>query len=218
MANTTMRLPFDNYIISAASGTGKTTLNRQLMAHIPELRLSVSHTTRTKRPGEIEGDHYHFVDKKTFSRLITEQQMLEWAEIFGNYYGTSLSELQRINQAGNAALLEIDVQGWAQAKPKLSSSCSIFLLPPSIEELWRRLSSRGTDNPAAIRTRFLTARQELDQALLYEHFVINDTLEVAFTEMRNFIVKQSPLSLTAAQGLAFCQELAADFDRFQVKV
>lgn len=208
--NGIMTLHFKNYIISAPSGTGKTTLNRRLVKAIPELEFSISHTTRPIRSNEREGDHYYFVDKPAFNDLIKNHALLEWAEVFGNFYGTSFGELKRINAKGHSALLEIDVQGCALAKNKLDSVCCILLLPPSMKVLWERLQGRGTDSLETITKRFQTARKELEQAHLYEHFVINDSIDEAFEELRGFIVHQKPLTLSKAQGLAFCKRLASE--------
>jgi guanylate kinase len=186
-----------------------------LVAALPELELSISYTTRARRANEVEGDHYYFVNKDIFIDLISRNQMLEWARVFDNFYGTNRGELQRINHKGHAALLEIDVQGWAQAKGKLQDSCSIFLLPPSIKALWERLQARGTDSLATRRQRFLTARKELDQAALYEHFVINDEVETAFAHLKAFISDQVPLPLSSSEGLAFCEKLKSEFDHLQ---
>jgi guanylate kinase len=208
-----MTLKYKNFIISAPSGTGKTTINRRLVSALPELELSISSTTRPRRPNEVDGDHYYFVSKEEFSALIKSHTMLEWAQVFDNFYGTNSAELQKIYARGHAALLEIDVQGWAQAKPLLADACSIFLLPPSIKALWERLQGRGTDSLEMRRNRFLTARKELAEAHLYEHFVINDTIETAFTALTAFIRDQVPLPLSTVDGLAFSQKLQQEFDQ-----
>jgi guanylate kinase len=200
------------YVVTAPSGTGKTTLNRRLIQDIPDLTLSVSHTTRPVRPGEINGDHYWFTSVESFKEDIEHHKMLEWAEVFGNYYGTSLSELNRIHQKGCRALLEIDVQGWAQARVKIPEALGIFILPPSISDLWKRLSARGTDSlPTRIR-RLKTARKELDHSDQYQFFILNDDLDSAYQELKNLIQGTSEPKLDFSKGLAFSKKLKEEFD------
>ena len=193
-------------VITAPSGTGKTTLNRRLVRELSNLEISVSLTTRSSRQNEINGDHYWFVTKQEFQNKITSGTMLEWAEVFGNLYGTSLDEVQRIQTEGKRPVLEIDVQGWEKAKDKLPGATSVFIMPPSMKTLWERLKNRGTD-PLEVRLRRInTAREELDHGKHYQYFVINDDLDRAYFELKQIVLGQKP-SLDRQNGLSHCQKL-----------
>ena len=200
------------FVVSAPSGTGKTTLNRRLVKEHPEVELSVSYTTRAKRQGEVEGVHYHYVSRERFQQLIEQGDMLEYAEVFGTLYGTPREELRRLAKAGKTALLEIDVQGWHQAHKALSEAVSIFILPPSVETLWQRLEARGTE-PLAIRwRRLMTAKSEIESGPLYDHFIINHSLETAYQELQDVVIKGKHSKIHAAEGARLCQQLLAEFD------
>lgn len=204
--------PLSVFVVSAPSGTGKTTLNRRLVAEHPEVQISVSYTTRGRRPSEIEGVHYHYVAKERFRELIDQGEMLEYAEVFGTLYGTSKTEIDRLLATHKIPLLEIDVQGWRSAMAKLPSARSVFILPPSIEELWRRLEGRGTE-PLAVRwKRLMTARDEIKAGALYQHFVINRDLDSAYSELEGILIRQDSPKLSREEGLAHCDRLLAEFD------
>ncbi|MBM4251269.1 MAG: guanylate kinase [Deltaproteobacteria bacterium] len=199
------------FVVSAPSGTGKTTLNRRLVKEHPEVELSVSYTTRAKRQGEIEGVHYHFVTREYFQGLIDRGEMLEYAEVFGTLYGTPKDELRRLAQAGKKALLEIDVQGWKQAKGLLPGAVSIFILPPSVETLWQRLEGRGTE-PLAVRwRRLMAAKAEIESGGNYDHFIVNHSLEGAYSELQGIIINGEKSKMSAANGAALCQDLLREF-------
>lgn len=200
------------FVVSAPSGTGKTTLNRRLVAEHPQVQISVSYTTRTQRPGEQSGVHYHFVSKERFRALIEKGEMLEFAEVFGTLYGTSLAEIQRLRAADKIPLLEIDVQGWQTASPKLPEAKSVFILPPSIEDLWKRLEGRGTEAPPVRWRRLMTAYDEIKVGSLYEHFIINRHLDSAYRELEGILIRDEPTQLTRAEGLAHCQKLLQEFE------
>ena len=136
------------YVVTAPSGTGKTTLNRKLTEKFEDIAISISHTTREKRPKEVHGDHYWFISQSEFHKKVKSGLMLEWAEVFGNFYGTSIEEVHRIQKLGKTPILEIDVQGWELSKSKIKHAKSIFILPPSMKELYERLNNRGTETPA----------------------------------------------------------------------
>jgi len=201
------------YIISAPSGTGKTTISRKLVSGIPSLELSISHTTRKKRPRENNGDHYWFITKEEFTQMIDSNVMLEWAEIFGQRYGTSYHELNRIITNQHKVLMEIDVQGWHIARGKFNSARSILLMPPSIEELWKRLDLRDTDSSDLKKTRFNTAKEELKFAQDFHHFVINKDLHKAYQEIYDFIVHSVPMKLSQDEGLRHSQKLLEDLQK-----
>lgn len=193
-------------VITAPSGTGKTTLNRRLVSELSNLEISVSLTTRPSRKNEINGDHYWFVSKQEFHEKLNEGKMLEWAEVFGNLYGTSVDEVHRIQALGRRPILEIDVQGWEKAKSKLPEAVSIFIMPPSMKTLWERLRKRGTD-PLDVRIRRIhTAREELDHGKHYKYFVINDDLERAYSELKQIVLGQEH-SLDRQKGLIHCEKL-----------
>ena len=200
------------YVVSAPSGTGKTTLNRRLINEHAEIQMSVSYTTRKKRVNETDGIDYHFVSEDKFRELIKAGQMLEYAEVFDTLYGTSFAEITRIQGLGKIALLEIDVHGWRQAREKIDTSNSIFILPPSVEELWQRLELRGTESKDVRWRRLMTARAEISSGSLYETFLINRDLDSAYTELQGIIIKGKKPSITKAKGVAYCQQLLAEFD------
>lgn len=199
-------------VISAPSGTGKTTINRRLVETIDDLEFSISHTTRAIRKGEIDGDHYWFVHADQFQKLIKTNAMIEWASVFGNLYGTSFQEIDRITAKGHRALLEIDVQGWEQIKLKMPGALSIFILPPSMKILWDRLQKRGTDDFQVRWHRFLTAREELDHCAHYQYFVINDDLETTFNSILRFLQHRKAMPLSFEQGLAHGRSLIEEFE------
>lgn len=196
--------PGNIFIISAASGTGKTTLVSRLLAKNPDIRVSVSHTTRQPREGEQNGMHYHFVERAQFEQLIAENAFLEHADVFGNYYGTSFNSINSLIEAGYDVILEIDVQGAEQVRRALPQSCSIFILPPSFEILAGRLNGRGTDSAEVIATRLAKARQEIEQAVQFDYVVVNDDLDTAEADLLH-IIKAGRLK-QAARG-SFIQNL-----------
>ena len=159
------------FIVAAPSGAGKTSLVKALLECEPNLHLSISHTTRSPRPGENHGQHYHFVQPAEFTRLVKEDAFLEHAEVFGNYYGTSRAEVEARLRAGKDVLLEIDWQGAAQVRAKMPC-CSIFILPPSRDELLRRLRNRGQDSDAVIARRHAEAQTELSHYAEFDFLVI----------------------------------------------
>ncbi len=176
------------FIITAASGTGKTSLVKQLLATTNDLTVSISHTTRAPRPGEINGQHYHFTDVDTFTRAINDNQFLEHAEVFGNYYGTMEQSVRAQLEAGVDVILEIDWQGALQVKKIFTNAIMIFILPPSISTLRQRLSARGQDSSEVIEARLAGAVTEMAQYVHFDFVVINDNFEVALTELKAIIV------------------------------
>ncbi len=176
------------FIITAASGTGKTSLVKQLLATTNDLTVSVSHTTREPRPGEIDGHHYHFTDVDKFVTAISESQFLEHAEVFGNYYGTSEQSVRAQLDAGVDVILEIDWQGALQVKEIFTDAIMIFILPPSIATLRQRLSTRGQDSMEVIEQRLAGAVNEMAQYVNFDYVIINDSFEVALTELKAIIV------------------------------
>jgi len=149
------------YVISAPSGAGKTSLVKRLTETDPLIKVSVSTTTRPPRPGEVDGVNYYFTDVETFKQKVAQGDFLEWAEVFGNYYGTQRSQVERLLGQGFDVILEIDWQGAQQIREQMPDTQSIFIVPPSMEELERRLTGRGTDAPEVIARRLGEAREEI---------------------------------------------------------
>jgi guanylate kinase len=201
------------FVVSAPSGTGKTTLNRRLMSTHENIQMSVSYTTRRKRRGEVDGVDYHFVTPEFFREQIKKGQMLEYAEVFGTLYGTPLAEIERIQKLGKVALLEIDVQGWRQAKEKIKNSLSVFILPPSVAALWERLEARGTESKEVRWRRLMTARNEISCGNLYDYFVVNTDLDPAYRELEDIIIKGKNGKIANRGGAALCQKLLQEFDK-----
>ena len=189
------------YIISAASGTGKTTLVSRLLKNHDDIRVSISHTTRQPREGEAHGVHYHFVPKEEFESLIEQRAFLEHANVFGNYYGTSIAGVNSLSEEGYDVILEIDVQGAAQVRKSLPEASSIFILPPSFEVLAQRLIGRGTDSEEVIQTRLSKARHEIEQSVLFDYVVVNDDLDRAEADLFH-IIKAGRLKKSAQQGFS----------------
>lgn len=175
------------FIITAASGTGKTSLVKELLATMTNLVVSVSHTTREPRRGEVDGKHYYFTDKAEFIRLVNEGEFLEHAEVFGHYYGTSKKAVTDLLDAGMDVILEIDWQGALQVKKLISSAVMIFILPPSREALRSRLMNRNQDAIKVIEARLSGAVREMQEYVNFDYVVINDDFAVALSELQAVI-------------------------------
>lgn len=178
-------LPFEGhiFIISAPSGAGKTTLRKAALERLPDMLYSVSYTTRAPRPGEVGGRDYEFISQAEFEEGIGAGRWAEWAQVHGNYYGTSSEALRRAVAAGRDILLDIDVQGARQICSLFPQSVTIFIMPPSLDILAKRLHARGTDDPEAIAVRLRNARGEMEQRDAYDHVIVNDRLEAAVEEL-----------------------------------
>ena len=179
------------YIVSAPSGTGKTTILKKLVAELPALTFSVSHTTRPSREKEIDGRDYHFVKKTEFGRMRENGEFLESAEVHGNLYGTALGAVIEQLAAGTDVILDIDVQGAAQVKKSRKiEPVTIFIVPPSMTELERRLSGRGSDSAETIRLRLDNAAAEMAGMEAYDHVIVNDELGEALEMVKAVILAQ----------------------------
>lgn len=180
------------YIISAPSGSGKTTLVNELRQYVQYLEFSVSFTTRSPRGSEQDGREYHFISRDEFETMIEQGEFLEYAQVFGNYYGTSRSVLQQAKQRGNDLLLDIDVQGERQVKQKMPDAVSIFVLPPSRKELESRLRKRSLSenvhSEETIRRRLDTARREIEKYPNYDYILINDRLEQSVDRLQAIVL------------------------------
>lgn len=171
------------YIISAPSGAGKTSLLRDLVNISKEVVVSVSHTTRTKREGEVDGVHYHFLDVDTFNAMAEKGEFLEHAQVFDNYYGTSQSRIEELLSTGIDVILEIDWQGADQVRKLMPDNISIFILPPSKKELRSRLSNRGTDSEEIIDRRMRDAENEMSHYGEFDYLIVNDDFNMALEEL-----------------------------------
>jgi len=176
--------------VSAPSGTGKTTVVDRLMESCPRLKRSRSYTSRRARPGEIDGVDYNFVSRERFEAMIREDAFLEWADIFGNLYGTSRAETEAALAAGLDLVLVIDVQGARQVRQRLTGTVAIFVLPPSFEILASRLRGRNKDPETAIVRRLTTARDEIDAVDEYDYVVVNDELDRCVAEIDAIITAE----------------------------
>jgi guanylate kinase len=178
-------------VLSAPSGCGKTTILRQVMADLSGLSFSVSHTTRQPRPGEENGRDYHFITQEQFIALRNEQPsgFLEWAEVHGNFYGTSRQEVSQRLSAGADVILDIDVQGAAQVRNN-AEPVTVFIAPPSLEELERRLRGRGTESEESLQRRLANAAQEMEAAPAYTYLIVNDKLEEAIMALKSIIIAE----------------------------
>jgi guanylate kinase len=172
------------YVVSAPSGAGKTSLLKQLIQQLDDVQMSISHTTRAMRKGEVDGVDYHFVDTTEFQQLIKAEAFFEHAEVFGNFYGTSKSSIGQQLNSGLDVILEIDWQGARQIRQQLPDSCSIFILPPSKEALEKRLEGRGQDDADVIAHRMQSAQSEMSHYNEFDYLVINDDFELALTELK----------------------------------
>lgn len=177
------QLPGLLVVLAGPSGVGKGTVRERVFEELPDARLSVSATTRAARPGEEAGVHYHFVDRDDFERRITGGELLEWAEYVGNLYGTPLREVEEEIAAGRVVFLDIEVQGALQVKQRRPDALMIFLVPPSWEELERRLRSRGTEDESTLRQRLHTAREELAQQERFDLVIVNDDVDRCASEV-----------------------------------
>lgn len=186
------------YIVSAPSGAGKSSLVRALLEGDPQLRLSVSYTTRAPRPGEEDGVHYHFVTREVFLEMLGQGVFLESAEVYGNHYGTSQPWIEAQLAQGHDVLLEIDWQGAAQVRRILPAAVGIYILPPSLEELERRLRDRGQDSAEVIARRMASAREDMTHALEYDYLVVNERFDLALADLRA-IVRARRLSVSRQQ-------------------
>ena len=178
-------------VLSAPSGAGKTTLARMLEKEFPGAEFSISYTTRAPRGAEQNGKDYHFVDTLTFQQMIDRNEFVEWAEVHGNFYGSSKQVVAQSWRHDGIGVFDIDVQGGTSIKRKYPDAVCIFILPPSMPELERRLRSRGTDSDDVIRRRMLAARAECEKgAISYDYLIINDRLEDAFQQLKSIVIAE----------------------------
>jgi guanylate kinase len=202
------------FVLSSPSGAGKTTLSRLLMERMGGLRMSVSATTRLKRPGEVEGRDYMFVDHARFEEMVKRQDLLEWATVFDNRYGTPRAPVEAALSAGQDVLFDIDWQGTQQLREKARADVvSVFILPPSAADLEKRLHSRAQDSADVIRARMSRASHEMSHWAEYDYIVINHEIDAAFAEVQS-ILKAERLKRERRTGLTtFVRELQRQLEK-----
>ncbi|WJV53955.1 guanylate kinase [Prodigiosinella aquatilis] len=201
------------YIVSAPSGAGKSSLIQALLKTQPlyDTQVSISHTTRAKRPGENNGEHYFFVSTDEFKRMIENNDFLEYAEVFGNYYGTSRITIEQILSTGVDIFLDIDWQGAQQIRTRMPMARSIFILPPSKEELERRLRGRGQDSEDVIARRMAQAVAEMNHYAEYDYLIVNDDFNLALMDLKTIIrAERLHLSRQKVRHGALITKLLAD--------
>ena len=177
-------------ILSAPSGAGKTSLCRELFKTFPDMKESVSYTTRAPREGEVEGEAYHFVSNETFERMVEEDAFAEWAEVHGNKYGTALRTLEEARKNGINLVLDIDCQGARKLKEQFDGGVYVFIMPPSMKELRRRLEGRSSDAQEVIERRIVRAADEIKEARWYDYIIFNDNFDVACQELAAIVIAQ----------------------------
>ncbi|MBJ6800364.1 guanylate kinase [Geomonas propionica] len=190
------------YVISAPSGAGKTSLCKEIIDIFPNLRHSVSYTTRPPRNGEVHGRDYFFVGKEEFDRMVEAGEFAESAEVHGNFYGTSLATLKESRAEGIDLILDIDCQGARQLKGRFEGGVYIFVLPPSIEELRRRLDNRSSDSQEVIERRIQNASGEIQEARWYDYIIINDKFSEALEQLKSVLVAEQCRTTRLLQGLS----------------
>lgn len=199
------------FILSSPSGAGKTTISRMLLEADDEICLSVSVTTRPMRPGEVDGKDYIFVDQATFDRMVEEEHFLEWAHVFGHCYGTPKAQVKAGLREGQDFLFDIDWQGTQQLYQKLETDVvRVFLLPPSIDELRRRLTGRGTDAPDVVQARMDRARAEISHWDGYDYVVVNDDIDECFAKVKEVLHAERMKRARQTGLIGFVRELMRD--------
>jgi guanylate kinase len=178
------------FIISAPSGTGKTTLVKELIRQLPGLQFSVSYTTRLPRPDEKDGEDYYFVSHSVFQKMVEQNEFLEWAEVLGNRYGTPRPDLKKIEHEGVDLILDIDTQGARTVTKEISQPVLIYLLPPSLKVLKERLMKRGVDSLERIKFRLSNARRDMEEAYGYHYVIVNDRVEDTFEKLKSVVIAE----------------------------
>jgi guanylate kinase len=178
------------FIISAPSGTGKTTLVREVMDRLPGLQFSVSYTTRLPRPNEKDGEDYHFVSHFVFQKMVERDDFLEWAEVLGNRYGTPRPDLKKLESEETDLILDIDTQGAKKALKEIHQPILIYLLPPSLKVLRERLINRGVDSIEMVKYRLSNARRDMEESHWYHYVIVNDRIEDAIEKLKAIIIAE----------------------------
>jgi guanylate kinase len=197
-------------VVSAPSGTGKSTILQCVQEGLKGIRLSVSHTTRPPRDGENEGVHYHFVTPAQFQAMIDRDELLEWAEVYGNRYGTSRAEYERAVHDGYDLITDLDVQGAAQVRQKIPDAVTVFILPPSYAVLEKRLRGRAKDDEAVVRRRLALAIEEIKHYREYDYVLVNDRLEECVKELKG-VIRANRARINRADAVA--QSILQSFEQ-----
>jgi guanylate kinase len=208
------------YIISAPSGSGKSTLVNQVRLIVPGLKFSISYTTRAPRAGEQNGREYYFVPRNEFEEMVSKNEFLEYADVFGNYYGTARRFRREAEEEGKDLLLDIDVQGAAQIKRKIPDAVSIFILPPNRQELEKRLRTRSLDAEEVIQRRLVTASREIENYDKYDYILVNDRLEESIDALKSILLAERlmrPGAQEQKQRSADDTDLMAKAERCRLK-
>lgn len=178
------------FVISAPSGAGKTTLINRLLEAESSFMFSISTTTRSMRKDEVDGVHYHFISKDEFNKMIIDDEFVEWAEVYGNYYGTTKKEVDRIRKCGKIPLFDVDIQGSRNLKEQIKEGVFIFIIPPSREVLEKRLIGRETENSEQLKLRLKNARSEIAEYKNFDYVIINCDLESAFSRLMAIVTAE----------------------------
>ncbi len=208
------------YIISAPSGSGKSTLVNQVRLIVPGLKFSISYTTRAPRAGEENGRDYYFVPRSEFEEMVRRNEFLEYADVFGNYYGTARRFQFEAEEEGKDLLLDIDVQGASQIKRKIPAAVSIFILPPNRQELEKRLRTRSLDAEEVIQRRLVTASREIENYDKYDYILVNDRLEESIDALKSILLaerRMRPGAQVQGQRSADDTDLMAKAERCRLK-
>ena len=208
MATNTLQRRGLMFILSSPSGAGKTTISRMLLERDPEIKLSVSATTRPMREGEVDGKDYHFVSREQFDQMVENSEFLEWATVFSNSYGTPKAQVKAGLREGQDYLFDIDWQGTQQLYQKMETDVvRVFLLPPSIDELRRRLTGRGTDSDEVIAARMDRARAEISHWDGYDYVVVNDDIDACFDKVVQILAAERMRRARQTGLIGFVREL-----------
>ena len=190
------------FVISAPSGAGKTTLCKEVIDIFPNLRHSVSFTTRPARPGEVHGRDYFFISADEFKRMVAAEEFAEWAKVHGNYYGTALKTLEEFRTCGVDVILDIDCQGAHQLKKRYHGAVYLFVLPPSYQELRRRLDCRSSDAPEVIARRIEAAADEIKESRWYDYIIVNDIFSKAVEELKSVLMAEQCKTSRVLEGVS----------------
>lgn len=198
------------FVVSGPSGAGKSTLLTRVLEQMPDVRFSVSHTTRAPRRGERDGAQYHFAERAAFNEIMTRDGFLEWAEVHGQLYGTSRAEYDAATREGRDLLLDVDVQGAQQVRARMKDAVSIFILPPSHAALERRLRGRGPEDESAVQGRLAAAEQEMSHYREYDYAIVNESLEQSVEALR-CVIRAARHRTSRIEGLA--RDILSTFSR-----
>jgi guanylate kinase len=194
-------------IVSSPSGAGKTTLCNRLRGEFPDLRFSVSHTTRRPRPTEVDGREYHFIDASTFEQMVRIGAFAEWARVHDYLYGTSLKEIELARTTARGILFDIDYQGARQIKAAVPAAVGVFILPPSLVELERRLRGRGTEDEQTTQRRLRNAKGEIEHYGIFDYVIVNDEINRAYEQLRGVVYAERSKRQRHARS---CEKMLAD--------